>query len=338
MRPNHYAIPLDEQKTAVALQTAERRKDYRCDVCGRRVRLRGGRRVQLHWLHLTDTHSSTHEHESPLHAAARQAIRQGMLAAQDASQPYPFLWSCPICDANTSHNLLKHQVTVHEEPSWQGIRPDLLVCKANPTQTPLFAIEIVVTHSLEESTRQVYAAHRLPVLLVQPRWRHLDTLTYGLEHVAVTVLNLSCPSSHHPRGEPSACRRCGARMGLVKVAVWDDCPCPTCGQPMPVLRVWQCDNEDNTLTPLPQRAWGYTLIRKIAPELGVFLRGVRDDTLRASSRQHCCPHCGRRLRACQLFGGTNLTWWTRAGPPARRAFYWVCVPCYQWYPYHSTRL
>lgn len=269
---------------------------------------------------------------------------QQLVAAEHASHHPPY--TCIRCGKRMflrggtlptrPHFYHAHPTENHSAESWLHARNDY----------PLFTIEVVVTHSPDEVPQRQYAAMRLPVFIVRPRFDTVTQLLSGLTEHLTEVWHLPCRSPHHPPlyPTPRRCPRCRTFLRQVKLKVGFPFPCPCCGKALRVLRAFELHH--HTLQRFPKRFWTRRFINEIAFGLGVRLAGWNGrqrspttaspcltinlgERLRGlwASRAHQCPYCANRLHDRQMFSLHARARWQPVKYPERIAFYVACLHC-----------
>ncbi len=173
---------------------------YACIGCGRPMAAktidRPGRLVAKHFAHKAENPACTYE--SILHADAKKIITESIAAA-------PEYWLGITCAA-CGHSLHRRNIAGSKATSEQriaGNKADVLV--RTPEGKPV-AIEVVVSHDLEEETRRRYEALGIPVL--RARIASQDDLRALRRKVIVAETDYI--------GRPLPCASCQKRKALAE--------------------------------------------------------------------------------------------------------------------------
>lgn len=164
--PVAYAQPYE----AVHIEDAQRGRPYFCFGCDREMVIRRGRIRRPHFAHKAGFVQC--EKDNTLHEAAKAFICQGFRHAVTTGAEYQVGYPCEGCETPISVNVASEGAKIASEKTVaKGTRSDLVVFQ--PDGSPRVIIEIVVTHDLEDDTKQRYEETNYPVVTVEPSW---DTL------------------------------------------------------------------------------------------------------------------------------------------------------------------
>lgn len=285
------------------------RELYECPSCHAAMHLRAGVKVRAHFAHVPSEQPCSPE--SVLHASAKLIVKEAIERFVAAGEPYTFQWECPECFDVHSGNLAASPRIVQVEKSLGSIRPDLTV--ESRQGTPLVAIEIVVTHNLEESTKAEYERLKLPVVVIVPTVESLKTL----RRYVGKAFTINAPCRH------ARCARCGGFVEEVQLQVWDGCSCYHCGCGFPMLDVMEKNSGMGIMWHLPKSAIA------IASQLGVRLEYRYSKTAGSKYPMHICPQCDYAqgdwfLRKQRMNMDNDKLKCT--------ADYWQCDTCDLWWP------
>ena len=112
------------------------------------------------------------EKDNALHEAAKAFICQGFIDAVTTGAEYQVGYPCEGCQTPIKVNVATKGASIASERMVvKGTRSDLAIFQ--PDGSLRVIIEIVVTHDLEDDTKQRYEEANYPVVTVKPSW---DTL------------------------------------------------------------------------------------------------------------------------------------------------------------------
>lgn len=97
--------------------------------------------------------------ETVLHFGFKRLLSQRIQKHLDNEVPLPIKWQCTACDRIHEGNLLKKAAHVKEEYYLGPCRPDIALTTQNGS--PVWAIEVVVTHRPEEQALSYYRKERI---------------------------------------------------------------------------------------------------------------------------------------------------------------------------------
>lgn len=216
----------------------------RCLGCDDAMVARLGEKVRWHFAHRSAA-GATCSYETALHAAAKQAIREGFTAAKAAATSYLMLWQCEGCDSLRSVDLVPHcDSVIAESEMVPGVISDLAFHGARR-----FAVEIVVTHPPEAQALARCEAAKTPIFVVRPDWDTMATLFECL-HVDDShfVDRSRCPECvRHKQAREGAAKARAQAVVPVHAALANASQAP---EP---LRPWERDARGKELFPSLQR-------------------------------------------------------------------------------------
>ncbi len=167
--PVAYARPYE----AVHIEDAQRGRPHFCFGCDREMVIRRGHIRRPHFAHKAGFVQC--EKDNTLHEAAKAFICQGFRCAVATGEEYQVRYPCKQCETHISVNVAIEGANIESEKTVvKGTRSDLVVFQ--PDGSPRVIIEIVVTHDLEDDTKQRYEEANYPVVTVKPSWETLRDL------------------------------------------------------------------------------------------------------------------------------------------------------------------
>jgi hypothetical protein len=267
--------------------------------------LRNGPKRRKHFAHYIENANCTPE--TVLHKASKEAIRLGIENALATRRNFPMKWECSICEQNHFGDLAATPRTVSVEREISGIRPDLLL--VSPQGKPLVAIEVVVTHDLEEETIEKYQRINIPILRVRAAWERIPVWKDGLGEV--DAINAPCRARH--------CRVCGGAMMKMSIGVSEGYSCYQCHRPMSVLDVVDDDTEYGV-----EPTAGMI---DIAGRLGIRIRWKYSKTVGASYPMHICPYCGTKQGNWFVHFERGVDWISETVASQDRLLFFWCEQC-----------
>lgn len=194
------------EKGAIDIEDYEKGPPVTCFGCGTRVVAKQGRKNRWHFAHAVEPAIACNP-ETALHRLSKVLVQEGFAAALTDRRPYLLRWCCPFCSQPRSVDCTRWwmQIEVESTPT-AGVRSDLLFVGERS-----IAIEIVVTHDVDETTVARYANADLPVFTVRPTWDTVSTLRNELTAAEAFVPRSErCPTcreairqerEHEPRVE-----------------------------------------------------------------------------------------------------------------------------------------
>lgn len=142
-----------------------------CIECERPMIGRQGTLTQWHFAHKGDL-ERTCSPETALHRLGKAFIMQGFESAVAEKRPFNLRWPCPRCGVVSTQDCTRWCSRIEPEGvATAGVRSDLVLHGPTPC-----AVEVVVTHDLEEQTAVLYAAAKIPVFIVRPSWDSVGAL------------------------------------------------------------------------------------------------------------------------------------------------------------------
>lgn len=180
-----------------------------CFGCDRPLVAKQGRRNRWHFAHAVDTNVTCNA-ETALHRLSKVLVQDGFTYALTNQQPYLLRWRCPSCGEPHVVDATRWWTRVATESSAIiGTRSDVMFEGQRP-----IAVEIVVTHDVEDETAARYVNADLPVFIVRPRWETVGSLRAELvADDALIVRSEKCPTC---REQIETERRHQARLDVLR--------------------------------------------------------------------------------------------------------------------------
>lgn len=180
-----------------------------CFGCDRPLVAKQGRRNRWHFAHAVDTNVTCNA-ETALHRLSKVLVQDGFTYALTNQQPYLLRWRCPSCGEPHVVDATRWWTRVATESSAIiGTRSDVMFEGQRP-----IAVEIVVTHDVEDETAARYVNADLPVFIVRPTWETVGSLRAELvADDALIVRSEKCPTC---REQIETERRHQARLDVLR--------------------------------------------------------------------------------------------------------------------------
>lgn len=165
-----------------------------CFGCDTRMDPHQGPQRQWHFHHRALNRCDP---DRALHMAAVAAITEGIDSAIRTRRPYLLKRGCLRCGQLIEQDIATPGATVKAEKMLlqrdnielkRRTLPDVAVYAADSGTT---VVEVVVSHDLEDKTREVYKQAAIPVYRVYPDWQTLPELQYAVS--ARDALNMPSP-------------------------------------------------------------------------------------------------------------------------------------------------
>ena len=189
-----YPVAYDDDRQLVHIDMATKGAAAYCFGCDAAMVPHHGLQRQRHFHHRARNRCDP---DRALHMAAVAAIRQGIDSAIGTRRPYLLKRGCLRCGQLIGQDIATSGATVEAErrllqrdgmePKRRTL-PDIAVYAADGTAT---VIEVVVSHDLEDKTREAYEQAAIPVYRVYPDWQTLPELLRGAS--ARNALNMPSP-------------------------------------------------------------------------------------------------------------------------------------------------
>ena len=157
-----YPYALGSDGNPVNIGSAFRGNPFTCLGCGRAMVAKKGRKRQAHFAH-NPPHSDGCDPDTALHQMAQALVLAHFDDALAKGRPYLLGRSCRDCNAILSRNIaVEGSYIKPEQELVEGTRTDVVVCFLHE---PPVALEIIVTHDLEDDTRAKYEDSGISVFL-----------------------------------------------------------------------------------------------------------------------------------------------------------------------------
>ena len=189
-----YPVAYAADGQLVHIATADRVAATYCFGCDAAMVPHKGSQRQGHFHHRARNRCDP---DRALHRAAVVAITEGIDSAIRTRRPYLLKRGCMRCGQLIEQDLATPGATVEAEKMLlqrddielkRRTLPDIAVYAANGTTT---VVEVVVSHDLEDKTREVYKQAAIPVYRVYQDWQTLPELQYAAS--ARDALNMPNP-------------------------------------------------------------------------------------------------------------------------------------------------
>ena len=177
----------------VHISTASKAAAAYCFGCDARMDPHQGPQRQWHFHHRAQNRCDP---DRALHMAAVAAIRAGIDSAIRAKLPYLLKRGCLRCGQLIEQDIATPGATVKAEKGLlqrngtevqRRTLPDIAIYAADGATT---LVEVVVSHDIEDKTREVYKQAAIPVYRVYPDWQNLLALQQAA--TARDALNMPC--------------------------------------------------------------------------------------------------------------------------------------------------
>jgi ribosomal protein L37AE/L43A len=214
-----YSFANNEHGVLVMADTAQRGRSYFCPSCNKEMVYRMGEKVRPHFAHKALSQNCSPE--TVLHFAFKRLLCERISRSLSARERLSIKWDCESCSGSHDGDLLKRTTHAQEEYSLGACRPDIgLLGKEGNI---VAAIEIVVTHSPEQSTIEHYKAKGIPLIVfILKSDTELNRVNEKVlrPDIVDVCLNPKCPS-------------CNKHMPRIKLLIIDG-KCWKCNSPMKV--------------------------------------------------------------------------------------------------------
>jgi hypothetical protein len=193
----------------------------------------------------------------------------------DEGKPLPFKWNCEHCSSTHIGNLVRRARSVLEEYDLTVCRPDIALL--NESGTPVWALEVVVTHPPEGSARQYYAENGIALAVFKIESDKDMVGLAGTELLPTEVDQCISPK----------CDKCKRYMERLDLWVIEG-PCHKCQRIMKVASVQNAMSEYGP-SYAPEEFTRAEI--KLARGLGCLLKVKYSHTRREKYLANTCPHC-----------------------------------------------
>ncbi len=279
MRDILYTVAYDEAQELVLAVNAVKGLRYHCPECKgemiprRSVEEKKGAK-RPHYAHKVK--SPNCQPESVLHFGFKRLLSKRIQRHLDNKDPLPIKWHCTACDRDHEGNLLKKAARVEEELSLGPCRPDIVL--STNADSPVWALEVVVTHAPEEQALAYYRQQRIALARFDLK---SDT---DLEKATAPVL----VPDHVDQCVNPRCPKC--QRFKRHVVLWlIEGGCWKCGCVMPIAVVEGGESRGGTYAG-PEHFTDAEL--KIARDHGCLIKNKYSRTQRRSYPANTCKDCG----------------------------------------------
>ncbi len=279
MRDILYTVAFNEAQELVLAANANKGLRFHCPECSgemiprRSVEQKKGAK-RPHYAHKVK--SPNCEPESVLHFGFKRLLSQRIQKHLDNRGPLPIKWRCSACDREHEGNLLKKVTRVEEELSLGPCRPDIVL--SSNSDSPVWALEVVVTHAPEEQTLAYYRQQRIAMARFDLR-RDTD-----LEKATAKVLL----PDHVDQCVNPRCPKCQRFQRNVVLWIIEG-GCWKCSCVMPIAVIEGGESRGGTYAG-PEHFTDAEL--KIAQDHGCLIKQKYSKTQRRSYPANTCKDCG----------------------------------------------
>jgi hypothetical protein len=226
-----YTVAKTKDNKIVKANNAEKNEAYYCVVCGGEMVLKKSEKQlrRSHFAHKVLTENCTPE--GALHFAFKNLLFERIDNCLKNDHSLEVEWLCEFCNQKHKVNLLKKTENVKIETTLDYCKPDIVLFDEN--NTPIIAIEVVVTHYPEETSLKYFRDNKIVLI------RFDISVEEDLESVNKEILSpsqvLCC--LNYPK-----CDYCGSFMRANKILI-SNAECWKCDSPMKIARPDR--NKDN---------------------------------------------------------------------------------------------
>jgi len=214
-----YSLATTEAGEFVMADTAFRGRKYFCPSCKAEMVFRMGEKVRPHFAHKNLSQNCSPE--TVLHFGFKRLLFERISKALDAGERLSIQWDCELCEGSHNGNLLKRATHAQEECNLGACRPDIgLIGREGSV---VAAIEIVVTHSPEESAIEYYKENGIPLIVFTLR-SDTEISRASEEILSPDIVNVCL----NPK-----CSTCNEHMSRMKLLIIDG-NCWKCKSPMKI--------------------------------------------------------------------------------------------------------
>ncbi len=288
MRDILYTVAYDDVQELVLAVNAVKGQRYHCPECKgemiprRSVEQKKGAK-RPHYAHKVK--SPNCEPESLLHFGFKRLLYQRIQRHLDNEEPLPIKWRCGACDREHEGNLLKKAARVEEELSLGPCRPDIVL--STNADSPVWALEVVVTHAPEEQALTYYRQQRIALARFDLK---SDT---DLEKATAPVLM----PDHVDQCVNPRCPKCQRFQNNVVLWIIEG-GCWKCGCVMPIAVVEGGESRGGTYAG-PEQFTDAEL--QLARSKGCLIKDMYSRTQRRSYPANTCKECGAFAGEFHLF-------------------------------------
>lgn len=281
-----YTVAFSQDGNLDKACSAERHAAFSCPSCKspmilRRSGLQGPRRKRPHFAHKNLIPNCSAE--SNLHFAFKTMAFQILKSKLAEGDDFSFSWDCNYCMGGHEGNFLKVAKNVQLERVVGSYIPDLSLLDKDGRV--IFVIEIVVTHSPEQSALGYYSQNNINV--IQYDIKSEDDLVNVEKRLAVPDIVDVC---RNPK-----CRICGGHQGERRLMIIDT-SCYGCKSPVKVAIGIGAPNSSGLYNGASEHGPVYSPREfsakevRLAREHGVNIRKAYKGTIENDNACHC-PKC-----------------------------------------------
>lgn len=246
---------------------AEKGSSYTCPACNQDLVLRKGMRKRPHFAHKALSPNCTPE--TALHYGFKTLLFSKIQQHLNRQLPLEMQWDCSICRGVHTGNLVKKAVAVKLEHNLGTCKPDIALLDEHGRTVA--AIEIVVTHSPEQTALDYYRNNRIAVVSYELKSdedvNRLDTPILKPDNVDIC---------RNPK-----CSKCGNHMSSKHLLIVNG-DCWKCGAPMKVAAVQGDMGYERDFLPSDIQ---------LATQHGVFMKSHYSRTAGRRYIANTCPVC-----------------------------------------------
>ncbi len=264
MNDVQYPYALDATRSKRSIRDEDAPKPFSCGDCNEEMIAKRGKRNRWHFAHKGVICTPKPDPDNFLHRLAQEKIVTGFQSAQQNSTEYRLGCRC-ACGHAVSRNIALEGATIHLERSVvYGTRSDIVVMMADGKT---IIIEVVNTHTPDETTEARYKASKVPVFIRNVDWDSIDDL--GTEVLANRMMNppsVKCSAcKNRRRQEQVECRRAQTRFDRGKKVIDASLRNVERRQSStPRFKPWYAVSKPNWILPRPVEMYPWTQRRVFA--------------------------------------------------------------------------
>ncbi len=214
-----YSLANNESGQLIKAEAAQRSGIYFCLSCNGEMISRRGARVRPHFAHKNISPNCSPE--TALHYGFKKFLHERISKSLGSGEQIAIHWKCGYCSGSHDGNLLKRAVNVEEEYGLGLCRPDIALIGKEGNVVAV--IEVVVSHSPEESTLEYYKAKSIPFI---------SFILISDEDLARADADIMSPDVVDVCYNPE-CPECDRNMPRLNLLVFDG-TCSKCFSPMKI--------------------------------------------------------------------------------------------------------
>lgn len=227
-----YTIAKTKDNKIINSVNANKSETYYCVVCGGKMILKKSEKQlrRTHFAHKRLTENCTPE--GALHFAFKNFLFDRINNCLRNKFPLKTEWLCEFCNKKHEVDLLKKTEKVKIETVLGSCKPDIVLFDKN--DTPIIAIEIVVTHCPEETSLKYFRDNKIVLIRFDiDKEEDLDSVNKEILKPSTVLCCLNYPK----------CEYCGSFMTVKKLLI-SNAECWKCGSLMKMASPDR--NDDNT--------------------------------------------------------------------------------------------